>query len=89
MIWGTYTIAKGSHIEHTPMQEAEKVINGLRLCRWFQPGFGFSCKAKYLGFDCYVECLEKDVKCPFSVSYADSYFCASPARVYFAKQLEK
>ncbi|UCD87241.1 MAG: hypothetical protein JSV01_05640 [Desulfobacterales bacterium] len=77
-------------MEHAPMQEVEKAINGLKLCKWFEPGFGFSCEAKYVGLDCYVVCLEKDSDgCPFSVSCADSYFCISPARVYVAKELKK
>jgi hypothetical protein len=75
------------------MREVEKAINGLKLpkdCKWFEPGLGFSCKAKDVGLDCYVECLEKNShRCPFLVSYADSYFCISPARVYVAKELEK
>lgn len=73
--------------------EAEYAIHGLGLpqgCEWFRPGFGFTCKAKDIGLDSYVECLEKDsVKCPFSVSYAYSFYCKCFARVNLAKAIEK
>jgi hypothetical protein len=84
---------RGSQMEHAHIQEVEKRIYGLRLhkdCRWFQPGSGFTCKAEDVGLDLYVECLEKNSnECPFSMSYADSHYCTSAARVYIAKILEK
>jgi hypothetical protein len=80
-------------MEQADVLEVEKAINGLKLpkdCKWFKPGFGFTCKAKDIGLDSYVECLEKDsFRCPFSVSYAYSYYCIFPARVYVAKALKK
>jgi hypothetical protein len=78
---------------HAHMQEIEKAINGLKLredCKWFKRGFGFSCKAKDVGLDSFVECLEKDsCRCPFSVSYAYSFYCSCPPRVYIARELKK
>jgi hypothetical protein len=84
---------RGSQMEHAHIQEVERLIYGLRLhkdCRWFQPGSGFTCKAKDVGLDLYVECLEKNSnECPFSVSYVHSYYCTSPARVYVTKELKR
>ena len=80
-------------MKHAHMQEVQRLIYGLRLhkdCKWFNPGSGFSCKAKDVGLDLYVECLEEGShKCPFSVSYAHSYYCTSPARVYVARRLKR
>jgi hypothetical protein len=61
----------------------------LAECKRYEPGVGFTCKAKDVGLDSYVECLEKDSPwCPFSVSHGYSYYCKSPARVYFAKKVK-
>ncbi len=52
----------------------------------FRPGVGFTCKAKDIGLEAFVQCLEQDAfRCPFSVRYSSSYFCRSSARVYAAK----
>jgi hypothetical protein len=72
--------------------EAENVVHEPRLykdCKWFKPGLGFSCKAKDIGLKSFVQCLEKDsFICPFSVSYAYTYYCNCPARIYMIKELE-
>jgi hypothetical protein len=50
----------------------------------------FRCKAKDVGLDSYVECLEEcSHMCPFSVRYAHSHYCKNLARVFAAKQLGK
>jgi hypothetical protein len=52
----------------------------------YKPGIGFACDARDVGLDSYVECLEWDsYSCPFSMSYAGTYYCSSSARVYVAK----
>ena len=83
----------GSCMEQTVIQQIEEAMPGLKLledCKSYKPGFGFTCKAKDVGLDAYVECLEKDsCRCPFSVSYAQAYYCTCPARIYIAKELEK
>ncbi|UCD88191.1 MAG: hypothetical protein JSV01_10775 [Desulfobacterales bacterium] len=75
------------------MQDIANALHGLKLLiesERYQPGAGFTCKAKDIGLDCYAECLEKDSNsCPFSVPYGRAYYCTSPARVYIAKELEK
>jgi hypothetical protein len=68
-------------IEQT-MPELEVLVE----CKRYMRGFGFSCKARDVLLDSYVECLEKDSNsCPFSMSYAGTYYCTSSARFYFAK----
>jgi hypothetical protein len=50
----------------------------------------FSCKARDVGLDSYVECLEESSHmCPFSIRYAHAYYCKNPARVRAVKQLGK
>ena len=77
----------------THIQQMKKSLAWQKLlaeCKRYKPGVGFTCKAIDVGLDSFVECLEKDsCRCPFSVSYAYSYFCKSPARVLAAKELEK
>jgi len=79
-------------MEQAHVQEVEEVIYGIRLPKDFKhykPEVGFTCKTKDVALDSYVECLEKDShECPFSMSYADSHYCTSPARVYVTKILE-
>jgi hypothetical protein len=80
-------------MEKAYMQHIEETMAGLKLltaCKRYEPGVGFTCKAMDVGLDSFVECLEKDSHwCPFSVPYADSNFCKSPARVYAAKELKQ
>ncbi|UCD87471.1 MAG: hypothetical protein JSV01_06890 [Desulfobacterales bacterium] len=69
--------------------ETEETMPAVKLlteCKRFKPGVGFTCKAKDIGLDAFVQCLEEDsFRCPFSVRYSHSYFCRSAARVYAAK----
>jgi hypothetical protein len=70
--------------------EAMPGLELLKDCECYKPRLGFSCKAKDVGLDAYVECLEMySSTCPFSVSYAHSYYCKCPARVFMAKELEQ
>ena len=74
---------------HIHMDAAAGASDGLRLLTEFErykPGVGFTCKAQDVGLDTYAECLEEDSHiCPFSMSYGDSHYCASPLRVYAVK----
>ena len=80
-------------MEHVHIAHIEANMPGLKVlerCNCYKPGFGFTCEAQDVGLDSYIECLEKDsCRCPFSMSYADSHYCTSPARVYIAKEIEK
>ena len=73
----------------TYMDDIDNLLDGLGLlkaCERYEPGFGFICKAKDIGLDSFVQCQEKDSHlCVFSIRYAHSYFCKSPARVHAAK----
>jgi hypothetical protein len=59
-------------------------------CKAYKQELGFSCKVRDVGLDSYVECLEKySCTCPFSVSFAHSYYCKCKHRVYIAKKSRK
>jgi hypothetical protein len=53
-------------------------------------GFDKACKARDVGLEEHLECLEEHpVDCGFSVSYGSSHFCHCPLRVYIYKKLGK
>jgi hypothetical protein len=48
------------------------------------------CKARDVGLETVVECLEEDpYVCPFSMSLGGMYYCKCPVRVYITKKLKK
>lgn len=77
--------------KETDIQRLERAMSGPRLledCRYFKPGVGFKCKARDVGLDSYVECLEIDsYTCPFSLSYTYTFYCLCRARVLITKAL--
>ena len=58
--------------------------------RCYQSGLEVLCKAKDIGLDEYLECMEVNPQeCLFSVSFGYSHLCQCPLRVYIAKKLKK
>ena len=55
-----------------------------------ESGFENLCKAKDMGLEHYLECLEAEVSsCKFAVAFGYGHFCRCPLRVYLAKNLEQ
>jgi hypothetical protein len=55
-----------------------------------ESGFEDLCKAKDVGLDSYLKCLESNPSnCNFALSYGYKHFCQCPLRVYLAKKLNK
>jgi hypothetical protein len=51
--------------------------------------FHYLCKARDLGFDSYLECLEeRPFDCSFSFRYGYSYYCRCHLRVQVAKRFK-
>ncbi len=51
----------------------------------YKSGFRKLCKAKDIGEETFLECLDDDATdCVFSSSYGDSHFCECPLRIYLA-----
>jgi hypothetical protein len=78
--------------QEADLQRIEETMLGSRLiedCKWYKSGFGFTCKARDVGLDSYVECLEtQSHMCPFSLSYAYSYYCSCRGRAIITKKFE-
>ena len=56
--------------------------------RWHKKASSHPCKAKNIGLDSFVKCLEKDAySCPFSVRYGYSYYCRCHHADEMAKRL--
>jgi len=53
-----------------------------------EPGFQVLCRAKDIGLETFLECLEEDhLRCPFLVSFGDALLCECPLRRYIARSL--
>ena len=74
-------------------KKIEEIMSGLKCEKNFNcadSGFEILCKAKDIGLDNYLDCLESDPqKCNFVLSFGDGYMCQCPVRVYLAKKLKK
>lgn len=47
-------------------------------------------KAKNIGIQSFVECLEKNAMfCKYSLSFGDSYLCRCPLALYFVKNIKE
>jgi hypothetical protein len=53
------------------------------------PNAQYICEARDIGMTTFVECLEQDAnKCPKALSYADTWYCSSRARIRLVKGLK-
>ena len=74
-------------------KEIEEIINQFECPRDFgccRSHFRDLCKAKDVGLETFLKCLEEDPRsCQASVPFGAGYFCECPLRVYIAKKLKK
>ncbi|MFC1552721.1 hypothetical protein ACFL6P_09200 [Candidatus Latescibacterota bacterium] len=55
-----------------------------------ESGFARLCKAKNLGDENLLVCLDPDLlDCVFTMSFGNSYYCQCPLRKYIKKKLRK
>ena len=55
-----------------------------------ESGFTELCKAKDIGLESFLECLEPDPShCKFALAFGHAYYCRCPLRVYISKTLKK
>ena len=80
-------------MEQSHKQEIEEIISQTACPKNFicyKERFHSLCKAKDVGLDAYVLCLDSNPNgCTFSVRYGYSYYCPCPLRVYVAKHFGK
>ena len=80
-------------MEHKEKKEIEDIVGGIECPKDFKcykSGFQKLCRAKDIGIESFLECLEKDPKkCKFSLSFGLIHLCQCPLRVYIAKKLKR
>ncbi len=80
-------------MEHKVKKEIADIVGEIECPKDFKcykSGFHKLCRAKDIGIESFLECLEKDPKqCKFSLSFGLIHLCQCPLRVYIAKKLKK
>lgn len=73
-------------------KEIEEIIHAMKCPKDFtydKPGFDVLCKARDIGKESFILCLEKrPLGCKF-LSIKDGYLCKCPFRIYLAKKTEE
>ncbi len=80
-------------MEQDHKRQIEEII-GILQCpkdfKCYKSGFDNLCKAKDVGIESFLECLEKNPEeCKFSFPFGHSYLCNCPLRIYIAKKVKK
>lgn len=79
-------------IEQAEKEQIEKIIEGIECRKDFEcykSGLSKLCKAKDIGIDSLLVCIDCDVNCDFSSMLGDYMVCKCPLRIYIAKNLKK
>jgi len=80
-------------MEEVHKKEIEEIIARMKCPRDFEcykSGFENRCKAKDIGIESFLECLEENPQeCKFSMPFGYSYFCKCPLCYYIVKKLKK
>ena len=72
------------------LPEIARDLECLKGFSCYQSGFKDLCKARDIGINTFLECLEKDAnECMFSFQLDVSFLCECPLRIYIAKNLKK
>lgn len=81
------------HLDPETKKEIEKIMGEITCSKDFKCyrwGLEILCKAKTLGTENLLECLEENSRdCEFSLAFGNSHFCKCPLRIYVAKKLKK
>ena len=80
-------------MEEEHKRKMEELIGELKCpkdFRCYQLGFDNLCRAKDIGIESFLVCLEENQRnCKFAVPVKTSYLCHCPLRIYIAKKLKK
>jgi hypothetical protein len=69
------------------IEEFVEKHNHPKDCECYQAGKGVRCKAKDIGLESYVVCLNHDpIHCKHSLFFGDVYFCTCSIRITIAKE---
>lgn len=82
-----------NEMEKGMKKQIENMIGGIECPKSFQcykSGFDNLCRARDIGIESFLECLEKNPKaCTFSMALGLMHLCRCPLRIYIAKKLQK
>ena len=74
-------------------KQIKDIIGELQCPKQFccmEDGHEFGCKAKDVGLEEYLECLEESYPpCPFLMTFGIKRYCHCPIRIYICKNLAK
>jgi hypothetical protein len=80
-------------MEDKVTKNIDEIIAGMYCSKNFkcaESGFERLCKAKHIGLERFLECLETDpADCLFMLHVGDHHLCDCPLRVYLAKKFHK
>jgi hypothetical protein len=80
------------NIDPKQRKEIEKIIGEIKCPKDFicyKSGFENLCKAKDIGLERHLDCLEKNPRnCIFAIPFGNRYICYCPLRVYMVKELK-
>ncbi len=80
-------------MEEDQRKEIEEITSQFECPRDFRcckSDFKVLCKAKDIGLETFLKCLEEEPRsCQFCVPFGEGYFCQCPLRVYICKKLKK
>jgi hypothetical protein len=80
-------------MEKSHKKKIEEIIGNIKCPKDFkcyESRFKDLCKAKDLGMDSFLLCLDKKSKdCAFMMFLGSSFFCRCPLRICIAKELKK
>ena len=86
-------ISESKMMEEEVSKKIEVIMGDMQCPKNFkcaESGFEDLCKAKDIGLDSYLKCLESNPSnCNFALSYGYKHFCQCPLRVFLAKKLNK
>ncbi len=75
---------------HEEDMEVDEIITRTECPKGFECrnlAYDQICKAKDIGIESFLECLEEDSRdCPFTLPFGNSFLCQCPLRVYLAKR---
>jgi len=80
-------------MEDKVRETIEEIMGSLECPKHFkcaESGFDVLCRAKHVGLDDYLECLEPDPsQCKFASPFLDIYRCECPVRGYVFEKLKE
>lgn len=74
-------------------KQIEEIAEGMDCAKDFEcceGSFANVCRAKDIGIDSFLECLEKNPQmCEFAMPFGNTFFCKCPVRIAIAGKLKK